>query len=298
MRKIILMLLCSLSAHAYAQLPQVSNGSIQRLKAFPSKYVQSRNVDIYLPENYSPEKQYSVLYMHDGQMLFDATNTWNKQEWMVDEHVSKLIDQGIISDCIVVGVWNAGAYRHTDYFPEKALKYLPEELQKSEEQKLMGNPLGDEYLLFLTRELKPFIDKEYATYTDAAHTFIMGSSMGALISIYAICEYPDIFGAAACMSTHWVGDTEVKNDLIPKAFNSYLESNLPDPKHHRIYFDYGTETLDSLYPPYQEMIDKTMQAKGFIAKNWVSKVFVGAAHTENSWNKRLDIPLTFLLKKE
>jgi len=254
-------------------------------------------VDIWLPKSYSADKKYAVLYMHDGQMLFDANTTWNKQEWMVDEVVSDLIENDKIKECIVVAPWNAGQYRHSDYFPEKAANFLPEELKAQLKNGLMGDFRADEYLLFLTKELKPFIDDNYSTLSDQSNTYIAGSSMGGLISIYAICEYPNVFSGAACISTHWPGDTKIANDLIPKAFYSYLNENIPSPENHMIYFDYGTETLDSLYKPLQLKVDEIMKRKGYDKSNWISKEFVGENHSEDSWSKRLYIPLEFLMNK-
>jgi len=143
-------------------------------------------------------------------------------------------------------------------------------------------------------ELKPHIDSTFSTKKDQANTFIAGSSMGGLISFYAICEYPDVFGGAACMSSHWPG-IMTANDNIPQAFNSYLKSHMPSPKVHKIYYDYGTETLDHLYKPYQELIDKTMKAGGYSSANWVTREFKGENHSERAWQRRLWIPLEFLL---
>lgn len=91
-----------------AALPQVSSGKIKRLENFSSEYIPARHVDIWLPPGYNKNKDYSVLYMHDGQMLFDANQTWNKQEWQVDEVASALITQGTTRPFIVVGVFNGG----------------------------------------------------------------------------------------------------------------------------------------------------------------------------------------------
>jgi predicted alpha/beta superfamily hydrolase len=121
--------------------------------------------------------------------------------------------------------------------------------------------------------------------------------MGGLISMYAICEYPDIFGGAACMSTHWPGIFTVENNPIPDAFLGYLKSNLPDPTQHKLYFDFGTATLDALYEPFQNKADGIIAAKGYTSKNWVTKKFEGADHSERAWANRLQIPLTFLLTK-
>lgn len=285
-------------AETNAQLPNVASGKIERYADFKSAVIEARNVDVWLPADYSASKKYAVLYMHDGQMLFDSATTWNKQEWHVDETVSKLIAEGKIMDCIVVGIWNNGIYRHADYFPQKPLADLPsaarDTLIKNE---LQGKPRSDAYLQFIVSELKPFIDKTYATYTDKAHTFIAGSSMGGLISMYAICEYPEIFGGAACISTHWPGSILAEKDIIPDAFLNYLQQHLPSPTDHKIYFDYGTATLDQLYEPYQLKADAIMQAKNYTSTNWQTKKFEGENHSEEAWSKRLFIPVTFLMSK-
>ncbi|MEL6194883.1 MAG: esterase, partial [Bacteroidota bacterium] len=112
---------------------------------------------------------------------------------------------------------------------------------------------------------------------------------------YAICEYPQVFGGAACLSTHWVGTFEVENNPIPTAFVDYLAENLPEPGQNKIYFDYGTETLDALYEPFQLQVDSVMKLKGYTATNWSTQKFPGENHSEIAWAKRLHIPLTFLL---
>jgi enterochelin esterase-like enzyme len=160
-----------------------------------------------------------------------------------------------------------------------------------------GTVHSDSYLKFLVEELKPFIDSAFSVKTDRANTFIAGSSMGGLISMYAICEYPNVFGGAACLSTHWTGIFTNKNNPIPDAFLDYLSRNLPSPKTHKLYFDHGTATLDTLYEPYQERADAIIRAGGYNDNNFMTKVFEGANHTEQSWAKRLDIPILFLLKR-
>jgi enterochelin esterase-like enzyme len=259
--------------------------------------VDARNVDVWLPEDYSPSKKYAVLYMQDGQMLFDSATTWNHMAWKVDETMNELLHENKISDCIVVGIWNNGIKRHAEYFPQKALPYIPDSARK-ELMTLMDNTaLADNYLKFLVFELKPFIDSSFSTKKDRSNTFVAGSSMGGLISLYAICEYPDVFGGAACMSTHWTGIYRADHNPIPFSILKYMSEKLPSPNHHKIYFDHGTKTLDSLYTPFQEQVDSIMKKKGYTNKNFESKIFEGADHSEASWAKRLAIPLEFLLKK-
>lgn len=288
-----------------AQNLKVTSGKIERIENFKSDLIDARNVDIWLPYEYSNKEKYAVLYMHDGQMLFDASITWNKQEWNVDEVASKLITENKTKKFIVVGIWNNGAKRHPEYFPQKPYESLTQiekdtvtsQLQKAGRSKDVFTPISDSYLKFIVTELKPYIDKTFSTKKDRKNTFIAGSSMGGLISMYAICEYPNIFGGAACLSTHWPGTFSTKNNPIPNAFISYLKNNLPNPKKHKIYFDYGDQTLDAMYKPFQEKVDIVMNEKGFTEKNWITKYFPGKDHSEKSWAERLDIPFTFLLKK-
>ena len=290
----------------FGQEVKVSSGKIERHENFPSKFVDARNVDVWLPDGYSTKKKYAVLYMHDGQMLFDSATNWNKQEWGVDETMGKLLMEKKIKDCIVVGVWNNGKYRHIEYFPQKALNYLSENdktdllnytRRAEKEHLLQDGPISDNYLKFLVFELKPFIDSTYSTLSDQQSTFISGSSMGGLISMYAICEYPQVFGGAACLSTHWPGIFKTENNPVPAAFLSYLNDNLPSPANHKFYIDYGTAALDSLYKPFQLQADEIMKSKGFKKKNWITREFPGEDHTERAWKKRFEIPVKFLLKK-
>jgi len=291
--------------NSFSQEINVSSGSVKRFANFSSAYVDARNVEVWLPEGYSTKKKYAVLYMHDGQMLFDSASNWNKQEWGVDETIGRLIQQKKMKDCIVVAVWNTGSKRHADYFPQKPFESLPKQQQDSiytatatKDFSLFAVPVqSDRYLKFLVTELKPFIDKNFSTLKDRSNTFIAGSSMGGLISMYAICEYPAVFGGAACLSTHWPGLFTEKDNPVPEAFMNYLKYNLPEPGTHKFYFDYGTETLDSLYKPFQQQADSIMKARGFTGRNWVTKEFPGANHSETAWRKRLAIPVLFLLKK-
>ena len=286
-------------------IPKVSSGKIERIADFKSEFVTPRNIDVWLPDNYSDAKKYSVLYMHDGQMLFDAEATWNKQSWEVDEVVTSLLKDNKIDDVIVVGIWNGVTTRHMDYFPQKPFESLTQTQQdsiynanRSNGQNVFnGKVNSDNYLKFIVKELKPLIDKKYSVHRDKKHTFIAGSSMGGLISLYAICEYPNVFGGAACLSTHWPGIFTVENNPIPEAFYDYLKTNYPNPKNHRIYFDYGTATLDAMYEPLQLKVDEIMKAKGYNSLNWSTNKFEGEDHSEKAWQKRLHIPLEFLLGK-
>ena len=299
----VLLIICFGS---FAQtLPKVASGSIERVENFKSHFTDARNVDIWLPKGYDATRKYAVLYMHDGQMLFDSTQSWNHQSWNVDAVLTKLLQEKKIQNVIVVGIWNGGKTRHSDYFPQKPFEslspekkdYVNKQLQTAGRTTEIFKANSDNYLKFLVKELKPYIDKKYSVYKDQAHTFIAGSSMGGLISLYAICEYPKVFGGAACMSTHWPGIFTVEGNPVPDAFVKYLKANLPDPKTHKIYFDYGDKTLDAMYASLQKKVDEVMRTKSFTAKNWMTKFYPGDDHSEKSWYRRLNIPMEFLLGK-
>ncbi|WP_010136925.1 alpha/beta hydrolase [Ochrovirga pacifica] len=295
------------AVQAQVSLPKVVHGRVERIENFESKYVTARNIDVWLPQGYSDTSKYAVLYMHDGQMIYDseAEAAWNKQSWDVDDAIAELLKKDKIKKVIVVGIWNGGATRHFDYFPQKPFENLSQVKKDTVRAQLRKvgiankdfQPTSDNYLQFLVKELKPMIDKKYAVLTDRENTFIMGSSMGGLISFYAISEYPKVFGGAACLSTHWPGAFTLANNPIPFAFQNYLLKQLPCPENHKIYFDCGDVTLDALYPKIQQKVDKIMTQKGYSASNWQTRYFPGENHSENAWKKRVHIPLEFLLKK-
>lgn len=276
---------------------QVDSGRLEVHAAFPSKHFPARDVLVWLPEGYSPEQRYAVLYMHDAQMIFDARTSWNKQTWDVDGVAAALQRDGRCRPFLVVGIENHPTDRLTEYMPEKLLDYLPANdslLQRVGRERF----LADDYLKFLVEELKPFIDSRYATLTDAANTVVMGSSMGGLISLYALAEYPEVFGAAGCLSTHTpvaFDDVEREAPRWSAAFRAYLNDHLPDAGRHRVYMDYGDQTLDAAYAPFQRQVDSLFAAQGWNEEQVQTRFFAGHAHDENSWNARLDIPLTWLL---
>jgi len=301
-----LLLIGASASKIRAQPPKSTSGRIDRIDSFRSKYVTARNVDVWLPDGYDPVKKYAVLYMHDGQMLFDSTITWNKQCWQVDETVARLIDQKKIEPYIVVGIWNGGITRHPDYFPQKPFDGLNQtekdritgELQEKGRITVAFQPVSDNYLKFLVEELKPYIDQHYSTRTDAVHTAIAGSSMGGLISLYAICEYPSVFGKAAGLSTHWPGTFSVDGNPFIPAMRRYLQENLPDPKTHRIYLDGGDQELDALYPPLLKAVETILRQKGYTDSTGRSRVITGTGHSEKAWAGRLPEVMQYLLGRE
>jgi predicted alpha/beta superfamily hydrolase len=297
--------MCTHLSNAQA-IPKVENGTVVRIDNLNSNYVPKRKIDVWLPKGYNTNKKYSVLYMHDGEMLFDSSITWNKKSWLMQEPITKLISENKIKEVIVVGIWNGGERRHSEYFPQKPFEMLSldqkvtikEAVRKNNASVFNSHEVNsNNYLKFIVEELKPYIDKNFSTNSNSNNTFIAGSSMGGLISMYAICEYPTVFGGAICMSTHWPGIFEMENNPIPAAFLQYLNEKLPSAQNHKIYFDCGDQTLDALYPPLQNKVDELMRKKGYTQKSWMTKYFTNQDHSEVAWSGRVQIPLQFMLQK-
>jgi predicted alpha/beta superfamily hydrolase len=267
-----------------------ATGLTESWQAFASRQVAARYVDIWLPPSYdeNSEKRYPVLYMHDGQNLFDPSLSYTGIDWDIDGAMTRLIERGEIREAIVVGVWNT---------PSRFGEYMPRAPVKTDTVRsgILGRPAGraadivsDDYLRFLIEELKPAIDATYRTLPGRDDSFVMGSSMGGLISLYAAAKYPDVFGGVGAVSTHW--------PICDGCVIDWLKTQLPAPGTHRFYYDFGTATLDAQYPPYQAKMDAIMRERGYVeGRDWVTRRFEGAEHNEAAWKARVEIPLKFLL---
>lgn len=277
-------------------VPSVDVGRLERIADMPSRHVAPRHVDVWLPPGFNPDRSHALLLMHDGQMLYDARTTWNQQAWNVHRAAAPLIASGRVRPFIVAGVWNTGSTRFAEYFPQGFIEHVPEGPGRRVllDRGIAGRPLADAYLRFVVEELKPALESRYGTAGGAAGTLIAGSSMGGLISLYALTEYPQVFGGAACLSTHWIGGFE-RNNEIPAAALAYLRRKLPPPGRHRLYMDRGTAELDALYDQAQAQVDALMRERGFAPPLFDTRVFTGAGHNETAWAERLHIPLLHLL---
>lgn len=243
-----------------------------------SQAITARRVDVWLPPGYDADRdnRYPVVYAHDGQNLFDPTTAYIGVDWGLHEALEGLIQQGQARPAILVGIWNT-AERVSEYLPRRALPRV-----------WRDSVASDHYLRFLAMELKPFIDDAYRTLPAAHDTFILGSSMGGLISLYALCEYPHVFGGTACLSTHW--------PILAERSLPYLRRVLPPPGQHKLYFDYGTGKGDEAYEAYQKKVDRLLRRRGYReGQDWQTLRFEGAEHSERAWRTRVHLPLTFLL---
>lgn len=306
---------CAVQPQRHSLAPR-GGGRFVDYSNFPSALVAARRVRVWLPPEYDTSREpFAVLYMQDGQNVFDPPSPMARGAWEVDRHLLALRDANAVRPTIVVAVWNTEGQRAREYGPQAPIERLPAELRRIVPRNGRAGettPLADAYVRFLATELKPFVDAQYHTRAGRDDTFVMGSSMGGLISLYALCSYPEVFGGAGCLSTHWVittnyaafpaqftpgasGDARV--EMMAAAYRDWLREHLPAAGKHRLYFDHGTHGLDGLYGPFQRKVDELLAAKGYgPGIDWTTRVFAGAPHDESAWRDRLAIPLTFLLK--
>ncbi len=280
-------------AYAVHAPPLNATGTTESWQGVPSRYVGARDVDVWLPPSYGrdPARRYPVLYMHDGQNLFDPALGYTGVDWDIDGAMTRLIERGAVREAIVVGIWNT-PLRFVEYMPKAPAPAGP--VVAGVDAPPMGGAedlRSDDYLRFLVEELKPFIDQRYRTRPGRDDTAIMGSSMGGLISLYAVATHPEVFGGAGAVSTHWPACDGCVVD--------WLAAHLPDRRTHRLYFDHGTVALDARYAPYQQRMDAAMRKAGWREGDaWMTRSFEGAEHNETAWRVRVEIPLRFLLAPE
>ncbi|MEX1187785.1 MAG: alpha/beta hydrolase-fold protein [Bacteroidia bacterium] len=221
---------------------------------------RTRKIWICLPEDYqtATSKRYRVVYMHDAQNLFDNATSF-AGEWGVDEHMRDLFNDGD-PGAIIIGIEN-GPQRIDEYCPWVNTAY--------------GGGEGDEYVDFIRNTLKPFVDSQYRTLTDASSTGIAGSSLGGLISMYAAAKYPDTFGKAGIFSpAYWINNSEL---------NSWL-STLELPPSFRVYMVGGSSESSSMVSNMNQIRTKLVNA-GVSDTNVVVHAISDGAHSEWFWNR-------------
>lgn len=242
----------------------------------PSKFLTaSRNVEIWLPPGYDENatNRYNVLYMQDGQNLFDARLSSFGVAWGVDQAVVRGVKAQKIPPLMVVGIWNTN---------QRLREYSPWDL-------------GTNYAKFLIEELMPRVNREFRTLTGPEHTALMGSSMGGLISFWLCWKHPEVFGSAGCMSTAFTWRGKVEDSDDPPLIEREIKADAVMPRGIRLYFDYGTGKLDATVGPEQERVRVWLVGQGLKeGGDFVVRKFPGADHNEAAWKARLDEPLMFL----
>jgi enterochelin esterase-like enzyme len=271
---------------------------------FPSTHVDPRNVHIWLPTGYhSSSQRYPVIYFQDGQNAFSPAFAFRGEPWNLDQALLARERARRDSGVIIVAIWNT-AKRRSEFALNQIEVRLPIDLQSRLNRESGHPPAGDNYLKFIVRELKPFIDRTYRTNPDPASTILMGASRGAILSLYGLCEFPHTFGAAACLSTHWLlvsapgtgTNPNLEAPAVSKAIEEYIAEKLPHSRTHRVWMDHGNLNLDSYYQPYQHKVDMAFLAKDWtIGQDFQSRLYPGSDHNEVAWRTRVAEPLDFVL---
>jgi predicted alpha/beta superfamily hydrolase len=254
--------------HHHAQLRLFRN--------LPSSFLpDTRDICVYLPEGYDdePERRYPVLYMHDGQNLFDpATAFVPGQHWQVAETADRTIATGQVTPLIVVGINNAGHRRLAEYTHSADPR--------------QGGGEADCYGYMLTEELVPFINETFRTLPAPEHTGIGGSSLGGLVSLYLGFRYPEIFGRIAAISPSiWWDHRSILRVL--------REVGTPQPK-PRIWVDAGdSESLRC--QPDAELLVRQLTEQGFQPESDLHyQAVTGGLHNEAAWAARFGDVLRYL----
>jgi predicted alpha/beta superfamily hydrolase len=261
----------------HQQFPGVHNtDSVQRHHNFISGYVPYlRDLVVYLPPDYhSEERRYPVLYLHDGQNLFDPETAYIRgMDWKVDETADALIRTGEIEPLIIIGIFNTGEHRIEEYTPTRDRK--------------LGGGHAELYGRMLVEELKPFIDERYRTLPDSHNTGLGGSSLGGLATLYLGFTHPEVFGKLAVLSPSVWWDN--------KAILKIIRETQPKPR-LKIWLSMGTEESKS------GVRDANSLRDALVAKGWNEQddlhyeVIVGAKHEEAAWAEKVDPVLRYLFR--
>ena len=248
--------------------------SVQRHHNFISRFVPyRRDLVVYLPPEYEDsQRRYPVLYLHDGQNLFDPETAYVRgMDWKVDETADSLIRAGEIEPVIIVGIFNTGVHRIEEYTPTRDRK--------------LGGGHAELYGRMLIEELKPFIEQRYRTLADAHNTGLGGSSLGGLATLYLGFTYPEIFGKLAVLSPSVWWDN--------KAILKMIQKTQPKPR-LKIWLSMGTEESKT------GVRDANLLDDALVAKGWKEgedlhyEVIPGAKHEEAAWAERVEPVLRFL----
>lgn len=239
---------------------------IQYRNIYSDELGNARDISVWLPPHYHQSaERYPVIYMHDGQNLFDPRTSSGHVDWGIDETMTQLIESRAVRPAIVVGL-NSTANRDDEYDYTKR---------------------GSAYADFLIRKIKPMIDRTYRSLPDRRHTFTLGSSMGGGISFSFLWAHPEVFSAAAAVSMH-------VEPAIPAVFETikrYAKPSLPI----RLYFDRGSLGYDADYQRYHDDFFRILTGMGYSRSDLLYMAFPYADHTEADWARRVDVALKFLL---
>jgi len=253
----------------------VNAPDLRKHEQFPSRFLRNqRDLIVYLPPGYreQPQRHFPVLYLHDGQNLFDGSTSFIPgMDWHVGHTADKFIRTGAVQPLIIVGIYNLGKVRIDEYTPTKAPR--------------LGGGRADSYAKFLMQEVMPFIQQEYRAVSDARVTGMGGSSLGGLLSLYLGLKYPQSFGRLAALSPSVWWNQRVIHRFATAA---------PVEPRPRIWLDIGTNEGPRIVHDVEEFRDVLLQKGWQLGKNLHYQRVEGAGHNEAAWARRVGPFLQFL----
>jgi predicted alpha/beta superfamily hydrolase len=250
-------------------------GTVKYHRALKGAGIQDRDLIVWLPPGYEADKsrRYPVIYMHDGQNIFDPVTSAFGVDWSIDETADDLIKKKVIEPVIVVGIYNTS---------DRMKEYTP------------GNK-GTAYMEFVVKTVKPLIDSTYRTKPDRKNTIAGGSSAGGIISFMLVWEHPDVFSKAICMSPAFKTPVSMAAGWD---YGKVVATSSDKKKAVFFYIDNGGVGLESqLQPGIDEMIN-ALKSKGYKeGKDFVVVIDPTAKHSEADWAKRFPNAVQLMLKK-
>ncbi len=269
MKSILFLLLVSIASNSCVQRDKAYKSTIAQpnVEVLEERFIikgleRERKIRVYLPSSYTHgNASYPVLYMHDGQNLFDSRTSYSG-EWNVDETLNQLSDS-LKLQLIVVGIDNGEEKRMNEMAP-----WDHEEFGKGE---------GKEYVDFIVKQVKPHIDSTYRTLPDRSNTGLMGSSMGGLISHYGVYLYPEVFGKVGIFSpSFWFSE-----EAFALAESKKLPSNT------KVYMNVGEQEGRMMVPQAERMF-KIMKESGHQGEDLFFEIVKKGDHSEWSWGREFE----------
>jgi enterochelin esterase-like enzyme len=253
----------------------VSSPHLFKHEQFPSRFLRNqRDLIVYLPPGYDnqPSRRFPVLYLHDGQNLFDgATSFIPGMDWHVGQTADQLIQEGRVEPLIIIGIYNAGKQRLGEYTPTR----MPR----------LGGGRANRYAKFLLDEVRPFVKRQYRVLEEAENTGIGGSSLGGLVSLYLGLRQPRIFGKIAALSPSvWWNER-----VILRFADAAPAHPLP-----RIWLDIGTREGPRIVDDVERFRDVLIRKGWQLDGNLHYERVEGAEHNEAAWAQRVGPFLQFL----
>ena len=287
---------------------ELATGKLEEFFVNAGNY--DRKVRIYYPSDTPIDEKTTFIIMNDGEELFLEQDSWNGRSWRVDKSFDELNQRSIDHNVVIVAVHSAKRFkgrffddtrRYIELFPKEAINYFDE----GQKKRIYSSLSSTNYPKFLVTKVLPFLEEKFQVTLDKNNLGVIGSSMGGISALNTVIEYPDIFGFAGCVSTHWVGIKPSEYLLLPirrkidgdkettEAIKKYIRANLSKIKDHKIYFDHGTVGLDYLYRNPQNDINEIFAENKM---TFESKVFKGHDHDPVDFGKRFIPSLSYLIK--